>query len=475
LVRHLIYDFRSWRTIEATGKAGSDDGFDVRAWEVTSDVANVDEDEDDVGTHPMEGNLWKLQCKREKQLGPRRIKAIINEGFDKHNPPYGYILAAPATFSKQSYDVFRNGLRSKGVMEFYLWGKSELEDMLFLPKNDSILFAFFGLSLITRKRLRTSEIKFSINNKNKLLRILGDGNAAQTLSKPFLARDFKDVHYPWKDEYKDFDKVPRWKEYTAVGFHPLGLIADVAQYFAFVDRRKKTWDYASSVNLIRRQTEDDEDAGRSKENFENREKIRNFWRYLPRDNQAQLVLRGVIFFEDMLVIDEKGDAEYLFPHIFINFRVQSGPFRFFFRSLRVGNQEAPLENEYEQATVFPVTFPPVRKAKVYKDCAIQLDEDSRRRFGSSYSLKSLFDVDGKYGFLDQGDVIRVEGVKSPADDKEAFIEITCKYETGAKEYVTEHPELREQIEKQTGKKLNDNDGLTVLEFEHAWSWQLKDE
>jgi hypothetical protein len=360
-------------------------------------------------------------------------------------------------------------------MEFYLWGKSELEDMLFLPKNDSILFAFFGLSLITRKRLRATEIKFSINNKNKLLRILGDGDAAQTLSKTFLARDFKDVHYPWKNDYKDFDKAPRWKEYTAVGFHPLGLIADVAQYFAFVDRRKKTWDYVSSENLIRRQTEDDEDPARSKEDFENREKIRNFWRYLPRDNQAQLVLQGVISFEDMLVIDEKGDAEHLFPHIFIDFRTQSGPFRFFFRSLRIGNQETPLNDEYKQVPVFPATFPPPRKRKVYRDRAVQLDEDSRRRFGSSYSLKSLFDVDGKYGFLDQGDVIRVEGVKPPADDKEAFIEITCKYETGAKEYVTERPELREQIEKQTGKKLNDNDALTVLEFEHAWSWQLKDE
>jgi hypothetical protein len=83
LVRNLIYDFRRWRTIEATGKGGSDDGFDVRAWEETSEIANLDEENADVGIHPMEGNLWKLQCKREKELGPTRITAIINEGATK--------------------------------------------------------------------------------------------------------------------------------------------------------------------------------------------------------------------------------------------------------------------------------------------------------------------------------------------------------------------------------------------------------
>jgi hypothetical protein len=33
LIRELIYDFRDWRNIEATGRAGSDDGFDIRAFE----------------------------------------------------------------------------------------------------------------------------------------------------------------------------------------------------------------------------------------------------------------------------------------------------------------------------------------------------------------------------------------------------------------------------------------------------------
>jgi len=33
LIRQLIYDFRQWRSIEATGRAGSDEGMDIRAIE----------------------------------------------------------------------------------------------------------------------------------------------------------------------------------------------------------------------------------------------------------------------------------------------------------------------------------------------------------------------------------------------------------------------------------------------------------
>jgi hypothetical protein len=70
-----------------------------------------------------------IQCKREKALGPKRIEAIIGDGVKADSPPYGYILVAPAHFSKAAHDKFREELRSHGVMEFYLWGAGELEDI----------------------------------------------------------------------------------------------------------------------------------------------------------------------------------------------------------------------------------------------------------------------------------------------------------------------------------------------------------
>lgn len=209
LVRNLIYDFKRWRSIEATGRGGGDEGFDVRAWEETKEIINFEDEDDEKGIHPMEGNLWKIQCKREKKLGPSRVKKIIDEGVEKDASPYGYILVAPTNFSKRSYDTFRDELRDKGVMEFYLWGKAELEDMIYLPKNDGILFAFFGISLITKKRSKVSELKFAINNKNKLLRILSGGSFVEKMHESILIRDYNDINYPYKEKYADFEKKTR--------------------------------------------------------------------------------------------------------------------------------------------------------------------------------------------------------------------------------------------------------------------------
>ena len=111
----------------------------------SAEIETLDDDADEApALHPMQGNTWIFQCKREKEIGPKRISGILAE-IDQDDPPYGYVLAAPANFSKTSYDNFRADLIKKGVMEFYLWGRAELDGMLLLPKNDRILFTFFGI------------------------------------------------------------------------------------------------------------------------------------------------------------------------------------------------------------------------------------------------------------------------------------------------------------------------------------------
>jgi hypothetical protein len=126
LIRELIYDFRDWQSIEATGRSGGDDGFDIRAFEKIPPEVQPDDQEEPVEVqHPMDGPRWMIQGKREKTLTPSDVKKILDD-VDADDPPYGYILAASAVFSKKSYDVFRDELRNKGVMEFYLWGRPEL-------------------------------------------------------------------------------------------------------------------------------------------------------------------------------------------------------------------------------------------------------------------------------------------------------------------------------------------------------------
>ena len=478
LVRQLAYDFRDWQSIEAIGRSGSDEGFDIRAWEKLQEVTNRDdEDSESVGKHPMDGNLWMIQCKREKSLGPTRILNILNDGVDDKNPPYGYIIAAPVDFSKKSQDVFRDTLRAKGVTEFYMWGKAELEDMLALPKNDHVLFTFFGISLAVRKRSKATEVRFSVNNKNKLLRVLSDGEQTQDIYKSVLLRDVKDEHYPWDERYKEFDQYPRWEEQIAYGYHPKGLLFHLRKHRGYVDTKKKVYDFIEEEDLLYREKDN---VGRMEmpdpEQYKKREQILDYWKHLPRKNQAFYVLDGIILFDDMLVIDDKGDILNNFPHIFVDFQPPNGPFKGFWKKLLVGNEEIDLNTEdYKRAKIFPSAFPEIKQGKVYKDKSIQWDEATLRLFNASSSImNTLLDVDNKYSFLKSRDAILVAGAES--NNERLGIEITHKFHTTIKDYLEEQggEYMRAEIERQVGRKVQDNEKLDVYEFEKAYGWRFKD-
>jgi len=373
LTRQLIYDFKDWQSIEATGRTGSDAGFDIRAWEKVPIVIRSDEEDVEIyDTHKMEGNLWMIQCKREHVIGPTKVSKIVREGIKDGSPPYGYILVAPVNFSKKSYDAFRIILIDKGVTEFYLWGKADLEDMLSLPKNDRVLFTFFGISLVTKRQSKSSERKFFINNKNKLARILSEGVQNQEIYKSVLIRNINDEEYPWKDKYTDFEKNPRWEEHVVFRYHPLGLNLHLHEYYAFIDKDKKVFDFSSVVDLINKPIETQHRAwDHTQKDYKLPAKVEEYWKHLPRINQAYFVINGLFRYEDMLVIDEKGDPNFDIPHIYVDPRqnIESlvGPRVF----LRIGNRN-DRDNyidceDYKKISCFPAQFPEIKVGKVYTD------------------------------------------------------------------------------------------------------------
>ena len=330
LIRQLAYDFRSWKSIESTGRGGADDGFDVRAYEELRTATRPTEEDaeaEDV-PHPMEGNLWMIQCKREKEIGPKKVASIVSDAVDPADPLYGYILAAPVHFSKAAHDKFREELRSRGVMEFYLWGAGELEDMLYQPKNDHVLFAFFGVSLATRRRSRASEIRSVVSVKNKLLRVLGE----DPRHKSVLVRDLNDDKYPYEDDCRDFDKRPPWKAYSVSSLHPLGLVLSVGEYFAYFDRCRNEWDFTRTGNLAR--TLDGQHTLRQRDGDEDRISVKGFWEQLPRENRAMFIRNGLIRYDAIEYVDDKGDSEYDVPHVFVPFDAERGPFVGFLSTCR---------------------------------------------------------------------------------------------------------------------------------------------
>ena len=357
LVRELIYDFRDWQTIEATGKGGGDDGFDIRAYERATTTA-IDEDGNEV-VHPMDGNLWMIQCKREKALPPSKLKKIL-EDIDPDNPPYGYILAAAANFSKKAYDTFRDELTKLGVLEFYLWGNATLETELHQPKNDRILFTFFGISNVRRRRSRATEIRSEVTNKNRVMRVLGENSVHPWI----LARDSKDRHYPYESKYADFDGRPRWKDFEVVELHPRGVIVLMKRCYAYFDETK-TYDLAEPPIVLQNPHDRTQDINRHRKEREKVELVRDYWERLPQKNQVMFQLNGIIRYEDMLVIDDKGDSWNEIPHIFVDF-VDGSPVSGTLGYLEKGQQHIGLD-DFLRKDFFPKSFPEPKFGKIYDE------------------------------------------------------------------------------------------------------------
>jgi hypothetical protein len=465
LVRELVYDYKDWQNIEATGRGGSDDGFDIRAIErassFESDHDRSTDDDAAAAAHPMSGNIWMIQVKREAEIGPKRVREIVQD-VDPANPPYGYILAASANFSKVSYDAFREELRAKNVMEFHLWGKAELEDMLHQPKNDRLLFAFFGVSLATRRRSRATEARSTVLVKNRLLKIFGDRWEG---SHSVLVRDLADAHYPDEHEYQDFKTKPRWKEYSTVSLHPTGLVVAARRHFAYVDQVKKQWDFTRVADLTYRQSDSDEDR---KQLAADRELVEGFYQYLPRANQATFCVNGLIEFENITLVDEKGDALHPFPHIYAEYHGDKGPFAGAFEYLEVSRQRTHTVDDYTRAKVFPDEFTGLRIGSIRAE-SLRLSPEVLAAF-ERHDLDALFDDDGRYSSYKQGDVVGLDGT-----ERDLFILFTFVVRTTVGAYlgtVQDRWKCSVSMRSQLGTDLSDEREIGVYEFQRIYRWKL---
>ncbi|MDR3548491.1 MAG: hypothetical protein P4M11_09550 [Candidatus Pacebacteria bacterium] len=91
LVRELIYDLRDWQSIEATGLGGSDDGFDVRAFERTLNDNSDSEDEAGVtAPRPMVRASVIIKNRLHKVVGSSTKEfskeILIRDLNDSHYP-----------------------------------------------------------------------------------------------------------------------------------------------------------------------------------------------------------------------------------------------------------------------------------------------------------------------------------------------------------------------------------------------------
>jgi hypothetical protein len=92
--------FAQWRRLEATGRSGSDDGFDARALEIveapdTTAAVDQDEPEDETAANGAADRLWLVQCKRERTISPAKLKSYLGQiSFAPEEKLHGIIFAA---------------------------------------------------------------------------------------------------------------------------------------------------------------------------------------------------------------------------------------------------------------------------------------------------------------------------------------------------------------------------------------------
>ncbi|MBK1838003.1 restriction endonuclease [Azospirillum sp. YIM B02556] len=327
LVRQLLYDFRPWRQLEATGRGGGDEGFDARGWEIVPDAAEIDQPEEDGETSEpsYQDRQWLVQCKREKAIGPGKLVGYLDEvPEDERGNLYGIVFAAACDFSMRARTAFREKVRELGISEAHLWGKAELEDMLFQPKNDHLLFAYTGISLQVRRRSVKTEVRARLAMKRKATRHLREGGEV-------LIRDAEDDRFPYLDETPDNNNSRgNWMVRHFQGCFHDGLRFQHRRHFAFLDDDGVHWDFAESMDDAAvegwrnpwAETEDD-DARRNA-----RHEAFHAWEALPEKNRAWFEVHTVLPYENIIDIDELGDDAFHGPQIFTTqfYLNSSGPF-----------------------------------------------------------------------------------------------------------------------------------------------------
>jgi hypothetical protein len=333
LVRQLLYDFRAWAQLEAVGRSGSDHGFDVRAQEaIVLDFEQVDNfdnvidraDVQDIST----GRNWVIQCKREKSITPKKLTTYMDElpNVLEHEL-YGVVFVAACDFSFAARNVFRRAAQEKGFAEAHLWGKGELEDLLFQPKNDYLLFAYFGISLQIKKRSIATSVRATLATKRKVIRTLEKNHVGRYI----LIRDASDDRYPFGDGSRDQPMRGRWRFAQYEQAIAQGVWVKLTEKFAYLADDRVSWDYMDSLNISVPSSHEDywtpitDELDSSKPSQFDYHEV---WETLPENNKAKYMEFGIIPYENIIDIDEAGDQYFEGPHLYLMpYDTAKGPFK----------------------------------------------------------------------------------------------------------------------------------------------------
>ncbi|MCI0581661.1 MAG: hypothetical protein L0227_02000 [Chloroflexi bacterium] len=143
LVRGLLSERRTWKSLDAIGRVGSDEGTDIEGVEWVGVRASANSGEMPPGTGTR---TWRVQVKRHRSLTPASLRRIVEAmRAGTSSPPDGFLLATSADLTPAARRTFLAAALEAGVAEPELWTRSFLEDELRRPENAGLLQRFFGI------------------------------------------------------------------------------------------------------------------------------------------------------------------------------------------------------------------------------------------------------------------------------------------------------------------------------------------
>lgn len=253
--------------------------------------------------------------------------------------------------SAETIAVLREEAFARGAVEVHAWTKAHLEDMLFQPENDHLLFAYFGLSLRVGQRSEVPRIRSTITIKNKVARALKAKALDERIAGGVLIRDSVDAHYPYWLEVPGFAEMepPPWHMGEVWAFHPNYLLISQAIYDGWV-KETGEWDIIGRSSrptyLLGQdywsQVED------STHIYEKRPEDVALHSRVPEAEQRTIRRVALLPYTNIVDVDPLGDCVNAGPHIYCSFDDLAGPYsgvRWFVASRHTYGQDIELQNE----------------------------------------------------------------------------------------------------------------------------------
>ena len=191
----MMYSLRAWTDIRAYGQGGGDGGVDIAATETIEDGRVLQ---------------WSVQCRRYSRAAAGTLKKAADDVLARASTPPDVLLVVLACdVSRKAHEEFDRYVRSRGVSQPLLWGRTLLESRLYADRPD-LLFAFFGKSLAGEAVARETTLKRSIAIKRRVQKELIDPSIKyyEVIESPWaiftsgrvIIHSIDDTRYPRVDD-----------------------------------------------------------------------------------------------------------------------------------------------------------------------------------------------------------------------------------------------------------------------------------